>query len=122
MNAWIVKKGNTSQQDFEIQDKNGNAVTDLASAISIKFQVKELGEEEGSPLISKTELAGIEVDTPTTGCLRITLLPSDTDIRPGERYVMGCEIEWGSDEKYEVYMFLKGKETSQFIVKEGVIS
>lgn len=121
MNAWIVKKGNTSQQDFEIQDKHGNAVTDLASAVSIKFQVKELGEEEGSPLISKTELDGIEVDTPTVGCLRITLLPSDTGIRVGERYVMGCEIEWGSDEKYEVYMYLNGKETNKFIVKEGVV-
>lgn len=122
MNAWIVKKGNTSQQDFEIQDKNGVAVTDLDSAISIKFQVKDKGKEEGSPLISKTDGDGIEVDTPTPGCLQITLLPSDTNIRPGERYVMGCEIEWGSDEKYEVYMFLNGRETSQFIVLGDVIS
>lgn len=121
MNAWIVKKGNTSQQDFEIQDKNGKAVTDLASAAFIKFQVKEKGEEDGSPLISKSAGDGIEVDTPTVGCLRITLLPSDTAIRVGERYVMGCEINWGSDENYEAYMYLNGQETDKFIVKEGIV-
>ncbi|MBA7659174.1 hypothetical protein ES703_67147 [subsurface metagenome] len=122
MNAWIVKTGNTSQQDFEIQDKNGKAVIDLASAVFIKFQVKRKGEEKGSPIISKVLGDGIEVDTPTLGCLRITLLPSDTSIRPGERYIMGCEINWGSDENYEVFMFLNGKETNQFVVVESVIS
>jgi len=122
MNAWVVREGNTSQQDFEIQDKNGNAVTDLASAASIKFQVKEKGKEKGSPLISKKVGDGIEIDTPIVGSLRITLLPSDTAIRVGERYVMGCEINWGSDENYEVYVFLNGKETNQFVVKRNVIS
>ena len=121
MNAWIVKTGNTSQQDFEIQNKYGVAVKDLASAASIRFQVKERGKEKGSPIISKSLGDGIEVDTPTLGCLQITLLPSDTAIRPGERYVMGCGVEWGSDEKYEVYMYLNGKETNKFIVEGNVV-
>jgi len=122
MKAWIVVKGNTSQQEIPIKDKKGVLVPDLASAIDIKFQVKEEKKESMSPLISKDLVIGIEVDQPLEGWLRITLLPSDTNIRPSERYVMALQIEWAGDDKYEVKLTISGQKTSKFVVEAGVIS
>lgn len=121
MIAWIVKKGNTSVQVLEVRDKDDNVVTNLSSATSIKFQVKE--EEDETSLISKTAGSGIEVDTPTQGSLRITILPTDTaSLRSTDRYMMACEIEWSSTEKYEVYLYISGKETDRFVVEEHIIT
>lgn len=122
MKAWIVIKGNTSQQEIPIKNKKGVLVPDLASAIDIKFQVKEKRKEAESPLIAKDLVAGIEVDQPLEGWLRITLSPSDTNIRPTDLYVMALQIEWAGDDKYEVKLKINGKKTDKFIVEAGIIS
>lgn len=122
MKAWIVIRGNTSQQEIPIKDKKGVLVPDLASAIAIKFQVKEERKESVSALISKDLVDGIEVDQPSEGYLRITLAPSDSQgIRPSERYVMALQIEWAGDDKYEVKLKINGKKTDKFIVEAGII-
>lgn len=121
MKAWIVVAGNTSQQEIPIRDKKGELVDDLASAVAIKFQVKEKKEESEPPLISKDLVIGIEINQPSLGYLRITLLPSDTNIRPSERYVMALQIEWSGDDEYEVKLTIGGQKTSKFVVEEGII-
>lgn len=119
--AWVVIKGNTSQQEIPIKNKKGELVDDLASASSIRFQVKEEREGSAPALISKSLENGIEVDQPSLGFLTITLLPSDTSIRPSDLYVMALQIEWEGDDKYEIKLKINGNETDRFIVKAGVI-
>lgn len=123
MRAWTVIRGNTSQQEIPIKDKKGVLVTDLASATEIKFQVKEGRRNQESPLISKSKGDGIEVDQPSPGYLRITLVPSDSaGIRPSERYVMALQIKWVEDvESYETRLRINGELTDKFVVKAGII-
>ena len=63
---------------------------------------------------------GIAVDTPTTGYLRVTLLPTDTDITP-KRYVMALEIIWSANEKYETRIYIDDQETDDFIIEQDTI-
>ena len=118
MSEWRVKKGNTSVQDILVKDRDGNNVTNLASATDIKFQVKE--RKTNSVKIEKTKGSGIEVDTPTTAYLRITLLPSNTSIAR-KRYVMGLEITWSANVKYETRIYIDDNETDDFVVEQDTI-
>jgi len=119
MKQWIVKKGNTSVQDIPIYDKNGDLVTNLASVTAIKFQVKE-GKEDTTPKISKTLGSGIEVNTPSSGYVRITLIPTDTAIDVGD-YYMALQITWSSTDEYETVLEIEGKETEGFRIKQDTI-
>jgi len=120
MKFWRVKRGNTSVQDVPIYDKDGvTLVQNLASATSIKFQVKE-GKTDATPKIAKTETDGIEVDTPSTGYLRITLKPTDTAITIAE-YYMALQVIWTADEVYEVNIEIDNEETDRFKVEQDVI-
>ena len=118
MSEWRVKKGNTSIQDILVKDRDGNTVTNLAATTSIKFQVKP--RKANSVLIEKTKGAGIEVDTPTTGYLRITLKPSDTDNNP-KRYTMAIEAVWSADNKYETRIYIDDNETYDFVIEQDTI-
>lgn len=119
MNRWRVKKGNTSVQEIEVRDKDNQLVANLADATDIKFQVKEKPEDL-TPMIEKTKDEGIAVDTPNTGWLRITLLPSDTDIE-GQVYFMALEIIWSPDEKYETRLYVNNGESDKFEIEENHI-
>jgi len=119
MSNWIVKKGNTSIQEILIQDKDGNNVINLATAIYIKFQVKQT-KTTTTVLIEKTMLDGIAVDAPSEGYLRITLKPTDTNLTP-KKYYMGLEIKWSDTLLYEVTMVADGTETETFEVEQDIV-
>lgn len=122
MTAWRIIQGNTYKQEIPIEDEKGVLVTDLASADTIKFQVKEKKEESESPLISKSKDSGIEVNQPEVGYLRITLVPSDTqDVRPSERYFMAVQVKWSEAKIYEYKLKIDGELTDKFTVRAGII-
>lgn len=100
MAAWTVKKGNTSIQEILVKDKDGVTVTNLADASEIKFEVKK-NEQSSTAEISLTEGAGIVVNSPSSGYLKITLSPTNTDISPGD-YYMGLQITWSASLVYEI--------------------
>ena len=119
MSDHIIKKGNTDVHDIAIYDKNGVLLTTLATASAIKFQIK--ATEDGVALVSKTLASGIEVDTPSTGYLRITLTASDTTQTPGT-YFMGLQITWPSGEVREVAMEVDGVETEMVQIAQDVVN
>lgn len=121
MSKWIVKKGNTSVQEILIKDKNGDIVQNLSDTSEIKFQVKRKPTDSAT-LIEKTKGSGIEVDTPLTGNLRITLDPADTDIAAGDWY-MGLQLKWTSPaQTFEIMLSVNGRETDRFKVVQDVVS
>lgn len=119
MSEWIIKKNNKAVQDIPVKDKEGTLISNLASASSITFQIKKL--ELGAALVSKTIGSGIEVDTPSTGYLRLTLLPADTNQDIG-RYYMALEIIWAADNKYEVNLKVDNIETEILKIKQDIIN
>ena len=118
---WIVKKGNKSVRDMEIIDKNGNAVTNLADATEIKFQIKK-NKTDAVALVEKTKGAGIEVNIPSTGYLRITLLPTDTGgiLKKGD-YFMALQIKWSATDIYEVRIKIAGIVSENFRITQDII-
>ena len=118
MNSWKVKKGNTSVQEIEVRNKDNQIVTNLADATDIIFQVKEKFGD--SPTIEKTKGAGITVDSPDVGWLRVVLLPSDTD-KEAQVYLMALEVIWSPDEKYETRLYVNNSETDKFEIEENYI-
>ena len=94
MSEWIIKKGNTAVQDIPIRDADDVLVANLAAATEIKFQIKIF--ETGVALVERTDGAGIEVDTPSAGYLRLTLTAANTNQAP-KIYYMGLQITWGAE-------------------------
>ena len=120
MSEWIVKKGNTSIQEIEINDKDGNPVENMADAIDIDFQIKIAKLDEES-VIAKTKGAGIEVLTgDDLGKLRITLLPADTEIKV-KKYFMGLQLRWDDITIYEVDLTIDGVETDVFRITQDMV-
>jgi len=121
MKCWIVKKGNKSVRDIEIKDKDDKTVTNLADATGIKFQIKE-NREDAVAKVEKTVGAGIAVNTPSSGFLRITLLPADTGVTLSVfKYYMGLQITWSPTDIYEVKITIDGKEAEYFEVKQDTV-
>ena len=118
MSEWIIKKGNTAVQDIPIRDAKGALVTTLADATEIKFQIKLL--EAGVPLIEKTAGAGIEVDTPSTGYLRLTLTATDTEQTP-KVYCMGLQITWGTEVR-ETILKVNSIETEKVKIVRDIVN
>lgn len=120
MSEWVVKKGNTSIQDVEVNDKDGAPVTNMADATDIDFQVK-IAKEDETPKITKTKDDGITVLTgDDLGKLRITLLPEDTEIEV-RKYFMGLQICWDANTIYEVDLTIDGEETDVFRITQDVV-
>ena len=120
MSEWAVKKGNTSIQEIEVNDKDGNPVENMGDATDIDFQIKinKLDEES---VISKTKGAGIEVLTgDDLGKLRITLLPEDTEINV-EKYFMGLQLKWDAITIYEVDLTIGGVGTDVFRITQDIV-
>jgi len=98
MSEWTIKKGNT--------------------ATEIKFHIKLL--ETGAALVEKTVGAGIEVDTPSEGYLRLTLSAEDTDQIP-KGYYMGLQIKWAAEVR-EVILKVDGIETEKFLITQDIVN
>ena len=119
MKQWLIKKGNTSVQDIPVYDKDSVLLTNLATTTEIKFQVKK-NKTDTTALIEKTKGAGIEVNTPSAGYLRITLLPTDTAISVGD-YFMALHLKWSSSEIYEVIIEIDDEKTDRFRIQQDII-
>lgn len=119
MSEWTIKKGNTAVQDILIKDEDGTTVTTLATATEIKFHIKEL--ETGVALVEKTVGDGIEVDTPSEGYLRLTLLPADTNQTP-KTYYMGLQIKWGAANVKEVILKVDGIATEKLTIAQDIVN
>jgi len=121
MKFWTVKKGNKSVRDILIKDKDGNTVTNLDAATEIKFQIKEK-KEDAVALVAKTKGAGIEVNTPSEGYLRITLLPNDTGVLLDQGdYFMALQIKWSATDIYEVRIKIAGIVSENFRITQDII-
>ena len=118
MSSWQIKQGNSSIQDVAIKDSEGNLVSDLDQTSAIKFQVKS--DINGQALIEKTKNDGIQINTPSSGYVRITLDPADTELNPGI-YHMALELTYSDGRKYEVNLKASGMNTSIFYVTKDII-
>ena len=119
---WEIKKGNTSIQDFLVTDKNDATVTTLSTATSIKFQIKKT-KTAATALVEKTAIAGIQVNTPTTGYLRITLTPTDTGttLSVGD-YFMGLRITESDGKVYETNLSIDDIKTEKLRIRQNIVT
>lgn len=119
---WEIKKGNTSIQDFLVTDKNDATVTTLSTATSIKFQIKKT-KTATTALVEKTAIAGIQVNTPTTGYLRITLTPTDTGttLSVGD-YFMGLRITESGGAIYETNLSIDDIKTEKLRIRQNIVT
>jgi len=119
---WEIKKGNTSIQDFLVTDKNDATVTTLSTATSIKFQIKKT-KTATTALVEKTAIAGIQVNTPTTGYLRITLTPTDTGttLSVGD-YFMGLRITESGGSIYETNLSIDDIKTEKLRIRQNIVT
>lgn len=121
MSGWEILRGNSSTQEILIKDKDNAIVTNLDAAESITFKVKEK-KTDTTAKITKTVGEGIEVDTPSEGYLRITILPSDTENLEPDLYFCGLEIKWSDVLIYEILLSFDGRPTEQFWVKQDTVN
>jgi len=97
-----IKRGNAFDFIFEVIDTGGNLVTDLATAIAVKFMVKKaISDSDLEAFISKTLGDGITIDLPATGYITVNLDSNDTNINAGA-YYFALQIEYAVNEKKEV--------------------
>lgn len=116
----IVKKGNTIKLIFAIKDSNGDPVTNLATAVKVKFMVKvNKTDLDSAAVISKSLVDGITVDDPATGDISVILTNSDTDISVG-CYFFALQIEYASA-IYELDSKEDDQITSKFQIIQDII-
>jgi len=71
--------GKERQFQFQVTDRQSNAVVDVTAWTSFRFMVKvNPGDADIAAVISKTLGAGITKLVPTQGLLQVTLAPADT--------------------------------------------
>jgi len=116
-----IKKGNTSNIEIPIYDKDGILVSNLAAATDIVFQVKKR-EKQAVADIEKTKGAGIAADSPQVGWLTITLVPTDSASLDVGKYYCGIQITWSASNQYEVRIFADKKETESFEIEQDIVS
>lgn len=119
MSEWVIKKGNTVIQDIPVYDADGDLVTNLAAATEAKFQIKE-EEKTAVVLIEKTLGAGIAMDTPNVGYVRLTLTATDTDSLDPKYYYMALQILWGAEVK-EVYILIEDLVTEKLKIIQDIV-
>lgn len=116
----IVKKGNTVKLVFAIKDSNDDVVTNLATAVKVKFMVKENKTDlDSAAVISKSLGAGITVDDPATGDISVILTDTDTDISV-TCYFFALQIEYAT-EIYELNSKEDDQVTSKFQIIQDII-
>lgn len=91
-----IKAGNSITLLFLIKDSNGVVITNLSTALAVKFMVK-VNETDAdlSAKISKSLSSGIVVDNPSVGNVSVSLTSTDTAISSGS-YFMALQIEWAT--------------------------
>lgn len=118
MSELTIKKGNTKVLDIPIYDKDGDLVLTLAAATEGKFQIKE--EEEGVALVEKTIGAGIEIDTPLNGYIRLTLTATDTNSLDPSYYYMALQFKWGAEIR-EVWIKIEDLITEKLHIVQDIV-
>ena len=97
-----IKKGNSATLTVAVRDGNKELIDNLSSATAILFMVKtSKTDPDIDAIISKSVGAGVTVDDPSTGYVKIELLPTDTD-QTINSYYMALQIEWGAASHYEI--------------------
>ena len=114
-----VKQGNTCVLQALIKDADGNTVTTLAQATEVLFKV--IDRSSRVVKISKSLSDGIVVNSPSTGYIRVTLEPTDTEDLVATMYLMGLQIKWSDTIIYEVDLSFSGKVTEYFELNDDVV-
>lgn len=118
---WLIKKGNTAILEAELEDQDGNAITDLNLVTEAKFQVKE--EKDSATVKLEVTLGdGVEVNQPSTSWVRITLSPAQTKVLSAKSYFMGLQLKWSDGEIYEPDIKISDKLTEILRVKQDVVN
>jgi hypothetical protein len=119
MSELLIKKGNIKVEDIPVYDKDGDLITNLATATDGRFDIKS--QETGAVLVSKTIGAGIDIDTPVVGYIRLTLTPTDTDQTPGY-YYMGLQFMWGANDVRECYIKIEDIVTEKLKITQDIVN
>ena len=120
-NPLKIKKENTADLTILCKDKNGVALTTLAILTEAIFQVRDI--KTGVVVIDKRlSIPGEigDIDVPSDGYLTIFLSPIDTNITP-KRYYFGLELQWGSNDIYELNLYVDGRESDLFEITQDVV-
>lgn len=115
-----VKRGNYKTFSILVKDSDGDAVTDLATAIEILFQVKKNKTDLDADAIISVALADMTVDSPSTGYISIPLLTADTLVDVGT-YFAGLQINYSASAKIEIALYEDGRETGAFTVLQDTV-
>lgn len=120
MNFWKIKRGNSSIQEIPIYNSRGFLIEDLDDVSTATFVIKEKRDDD-TALVTKTKGAGIQLDEPSPGYVKITLDPADTNLWP-KKYFMALELLWLSGLKYEVIFKIDGQETEMMEILPQIIT
>jgi len=116
-----IKYGNKSVLVFSFTDKDfGLPVSDLASAIAIKFQMKDT--QTGTAIISKDLTSGIDRNIPTTGDITVTILPADftAAVTIGKKYT-AIQIEYSATDIREIDLRYNDITFNQIEITQDII-
>ena len=102
-----LTRGNRARFKYRLKI-DGEDVTNLADATRLVFAFKEDRDDaDDDAFIFVTYIKGdvppsenIEIDTPDTGWVTVTLSSTNTTIQPGE-YFFALQVEWAADDKLE---------------------
>ena len=98
-----LKYGNSANLVVAVKDKDGVLVTNLSTAVTVKFMVKvKKTDLDSNAVISKDLTSGITVDDPSAGYLTIVLSALDTSVDP-RRYFIAIQINYASS-SFEIYL------------------
>jgi len=101
-----IKKGNYIIFQIGIKDQDGEYITDLNTAIEIRYMIKENKLDSNiEALVNKTMTGGdILINTPEIGFIQITLKSGDTEsIQAGMKY-HSSQIEYSTDDIKEIWL------------------
>jgi hypothetical protein len=91
-----IKAGNSIDLIFAVRGKDGSVVQNLIYITAIKFMLKaNETDADIAAKVSKTLGAGITVDYPIIGSVKVSLTATDTTL-PAGIYFMALQIEWGA--------------------------
>lgn len=97
-----IKKGNSVTLRIAAKDADGNVITNLSTATTVKYMVKTNKTDlDTDAEISKSLINGIVVDTPVTGTIQVSLTSTDTDI-DAKTYYQALQIEYSATDKQEI--------------------
>lgn len=99
-----LKKGNYVKLVIgPIRDANKAIITNLATAASIRYLVKEEASDlDTAAVITKGLATGVTIDDPSQGCVSVVINAADTESLPLEEYYQGLQIEYSSTNIQEI--------------------